>query len=232
MKLFEINETKDINESAQLIKENCKQFIREGAPVLYRGIKMSSPRIKNINSLLKSLEVRKNRNPSDSSKQLHALLNNFFNEHMGVKIRSEAMFCTGSSIIATQYGSGRFNGSPPVVIPIGDFEYTWSPIIDDAFDRFEQSWYSNSWSDINKLLKSVWQHLDLQSDIQDPDTNDRFEAVEYLLDEHGKELYKFNTDLKEAAKSKNEIMIVCDEYYILENNEYYDFTDVLNKAKE
>lgn len=70
--------------------------------------------------------VRPDRRPSDTPKHLHILANEIFKETGLTANRSNSIFVTGSEYEASNYG-----GKLWIVIPIGDFSYTWSPKIKD-----------------------------------------------------------------------------------------------------
>lgn len=73
--------------------------------------------------------VPRNREPVDSSGYYHEALNKFFVGKVGLPVRSACFFATG------EYESVGHYGTPHIVLPCGDFHYTWSSRIIDAYNN-------------------------------------------------------------------------------------------------
>ena len=107
-----------LEEAASIIKSRCQKYLKLKIH-LYRGIKESMGAFEG--------EVRKNRIPKDTSQTGHAILNEFFKKAFGVAARSESLFVTPSRGIASGYGVAY------EIFPLDDFDYIWSPILQDAY---------------------------------------------------------------------------------------------------
>lgn len=68
--------------------------------------------------------VRKDRVPRNMSHELHGRADTWFYEKFGVRYRSQALFVTSSSFIATNYAATQ--GAVVRVIPVGPYRYCWS----------------------------------------------------------------------------------------------------------
>lgn len=192
--LYEEDEPrKKAKEVAEIIIRDCSPFLKEigdnlHKTPLYRGS------IKTHYGLTR-LSVRKNRIPKDTSKEMHDVLNSALEQLSGIYYRSQAVFATSSKRIAYDYG--HLN----LLFPIGNFDYAWSPLVDDAYSWFAEGEHSEAV--IRGLLKF-----------------DRANMSKYYNDVYdfivsGKAEYKFNKGMKDAAVSDREIMINCDEYYLV-----------------
>lgn len=197
--LYEDEEKKiSAAQAAEIIKRDCSPFLKEIGDKLplYRGT------TKKIYGLTK-LKVRKNRIPKDTSEEIHTILNDSFKFLSGIYYRSEAIFVTGSRRIAYDYGNLY------MIFPIGKFNYAWSSLVEDAFSWFAEG--ENSEVVTNGIIK--YDPNDLQKYYDD--------LYDFILS--GKAEYKFDTGLQQAAASGREIMIKCDEYYLVPAST--DFTE-------
>lgn len=110
------------------IQEKCQpylQAVQSGSHrVMYRGMK-------NVGNfyLYRTMQVRKDRQPTDSSQELHQLLDMAIESELGFKARSESLFVTNNHHVIADYGD------PYVIFPIGDFKFAWSPYISDAYSE-------------------------------------------------------------------------------------------------
>jgi len=117
-----ILESKD--EMISFIKKNCKPYInlarKSGVDdFLFRGINSTKDYvIKN---------VRTDRKPADMNEYVHKQLDKVFKEKFGWPARSNSLFCVPSESRAIPYGNLH------VVIPIGKFDYLWSPKSKDLY---------------------------------------------------------------------------------------------------
>lgn len=85
---------------------------------------------------------------------------------------------------------GNSYGKNCLIFPIGDFQFSWSTKIKDYLDDYITNFYNKG----NKIS-----------------------AYEYW--DEIKQTYK-NNNLEQAIKSKNEILITCEEYYYLDSYYY------------
>lgn len=70
-------------------------------------------------------KVRRDRRPKDLSAEVHRDADLWFLNRFGVAYRSQAVFLTGSKLIANNYASNPCNVVR--VIPLGEYSYCWSP---------------------------------------------------------------------------------------------------------
>jgi hypothetical protein len=189
------------------IKNNCQPFLNESLYLpLYRGIS----NITNEKYIHK--KTRENRRPKDTSVDITNFINNYFEKKFGIRFRSNhSMMAAGS------YEFARTFGKPFNVFPAGEYKFCWSPKIADLF-----SWIITS-------IPIVDEDEDIFFDVFN---EGNFEKATKMLD---KLEYK-TTDLKEAIKSKKEIMFYCKDYYGINFNftmaEYRgNINTVANKIK-
>lgn len=75
------------------------------------------------------LSPRKKRAPRNTSPEMHALADAWFERRFGVKYRSQALFVTSSSFAARGYAETERHVVR--VIPLGPYRYCWSPQVRD-----------------------------------------------------------------------------------------------------
>jgi hypothetical protein len=117
------------------VGNECQFFISQTAPYrpLYRGISSS-----NFGEPMITKRVRlDDREPTDTTEELHALANEYFVEQYGAPFRN-SMFVTGDDSWAGAYG--RIYS----VYPIGDFEYLWSPKTKDLWQASRTIRHANT----------------------------------------------------------------------------------------
>lgn len=129
-----INESftvKDGMEIIEMIKKDCKPFLREKMPgdFLYRGMK------RNID-FYKKLKIRKNRRPKDTPERLHKIFDEEFKKKFGWGARSEGIFCTPSFDDAAYYGDAY------LIFPIGSFKFVYSIHIPDLYTHVKKLYSS------------------------------------------------------------------------------------------
>lgn len=111
----------------KLLKTSCKEWLKQtqnGKLTIYRGFREDSlPN--NTNLLVFSKTVRKHRKPLDSSKNQHEMFNKIIKFLEKTANRSNSAFTSGDYSVASEYGR-VYN-----VIPIGEFNYTWSNELHD-----------------------------------------------------------------------------------------------------
>jgi hypothetical protein len=166
------------------------------------------------------IETRKDRNPKDSSLQLHKLLDKWLFDETGIKFRSEGVFAAKSTDIATRYGDAY------VIVPKGNVHYCWSPYIDDAYLLFNENESGQELTDLlhnrsaRKILDPIAKEMGIaQSDIKDfidellkPKKFGVKKAISILS--KFPNIWVFDKDLVQCPE-QNEIMIVCDSYYLV-----------------
>ena len=202
---------------AEAFNDSCKPFMTQsqGAGLLFRGAE-------NFGELMGRLElfnsdgerfnyykkaVRKDRRPMSTKGPVHKLIDDWFEEEMGMRARSQAVFCYGNKAKYTAASYGR----PSVIIPIGKFIYCWSPKVVDLYD-FIVDRLENSTGGVKKHL--------LGSDGKpDPElVNDEMKVLKYTMN-----------NFDEALQSSSEIMIEVDEYFSIPCRTMAD-VDILTEA--
>lgn len=111
-----------VEEIFKLITRECKPWFREiGDPSnkVYRGF------AREPKSQIFRKSVRQNRRPRDSKPEDHDEFNRVIGMCGKVANRSNAVFVTGEYPDAASYGKAY------VVIPIGNFNYTWHTVAED-----------------------------------------------------------------------------------------------------
>lgn len=112
---------------ARQVIEECQPYISDVGPTNIFALKRGL--YTNGKNFYAPLRVNQNRTPTDSSKILHNLLNQGFNEAFGIKFRSQSIFCSSNTRVASQYGNSVY-----YVIPRGDYKACWSSSITDAYN--------------------------------------------------------------------------------------------------
>ena len=133
----------------ELVERDCQPFLKESKQtgLIYRGINEASMRIDAAKSVLPTAEalqsraimyweksVRSDRQPKDTNRQQHQIIDDWFKTKFGFGARSQAMFClgeTGKKLL-------RHYGTPMIVFPIGEFKYVWSPSVKDLYNEVGQ----------------------------------------------------------------------------------------------
>lgn len=96
--------------------------------MLYRGVR-SAP----LNVYAFRQPVRRDRRPKDSTQLAHQTMNAMIASVGGIANRSNSVFCSFDKGLTFEYGETL------AAIPIGQFNYTWSPIIGDWYDEAASS---------------------------------------------------------------------------------------------
>ena len=192
-----INEEEE-NGLKDMIEQDCAEFLsksqREG--FLVRGMKgdLTKSSYKEIVHQTRpdggsstvdfyNIGTRMNRQPSDTPLKTHEMLDSWFYYNLGIKARSQTVFCFGSSdrgVLET-----KEYGDPYLVFPIGKFKFVWSDLVTDLF---------------GKVDGIKW---DLDPDIKPEEAIDHFMmGLEYITN-----------GLQHAVQDRYEIMVACSKYY-------------------
>ena len=174
----------------QIIEEKCKPFLSD-----VKKAKRFLLSGKRSSKVVFQREVRKNRKPKDTSKTIHDLANVYFKDKFGVEARNKSIFCTGDLSETGRYGDTY------LIFPVGEYEIIWSPKVKDftvhVTDKKNFKKYSKAYHKIGTEEEREKQLNQFIKDIVDT--------------------YKTG-DLKKAIKSKNEIMLICEEYIAVHYN--------------
>lgn len=123
-KLYEDTYSEDEREAEHavrlILQHGTEWFRQSGGRVVWRGKHTATSRVL-------TQRVRTNRKPLNSDEETHEWFNQDLKRRGCVANRSNAAFVSGSRSRAATYGN-LF-----VAIPMGKFNYTWSPIARDAY---------------------------------------------------------------------------------------------------
>lgn len=127
MRLNEItileNSKHTVEFAMRLINRDCKPYLAANpnwltTHKLFHGSQME------INTIMQ-WHGKKIREPRDTSNYDHMIVNNAFVTMKYKANRGNSIFCTGSELIAREYGY------PYYLVPCGKFNFTWAPNITD-----------------------------------------------------------------------------------------------------
>jgi len=179
MLLYEFETLNDWAEFGDTIKRDCQPYLQQVSDPykLYRGMKSQDWK----NGAWGKKEGRlEGRLPRGLGFVLTKVANDFFEENFGGPFRNSVL-ATGNHDAATVFGTVHN------IFPIGEFEFVWSPRVDDI------NYHLNDY--LFKLPDYTWEEEMYQF----------LERSQYT-----------NKNLDAAIKSGNEIMIRCKEYYAIE----------------
>jgi len=112
--------------SISVIEMDCKPFfISKPGSVLYRGSN------DHVSSFKKKTSRLNDRIPRDTNSDLHDELNFYFRRKFGWNVRN-GVFASSSYTLSSYFGDYCY-----IFIPVGKFEYVWSPVVNDLY-RFQQ----------------------------------------------------------------------------------------------
>lgn len=236
-----INESNEINE----IKNKCKKYLKETShnSILYRG-QWDDDLDPYLNGVIKKEKTIKNRLPRNTSKEIHEIFNNGFKQVFGKNLRTESVFTTSNDRIAMGYGNAYlFFPTDPFEIYwspyIHDLFSFYKNLKDHiTFKNFESDILSknknpniiitilylinennsNSWNnETNVLTQNI---INKYSSILPNDLNTK-NIKEKLKPYIGNSIKDFinlfykKGNLQAAIKSHNEVMVDCNEFYLI-----------------
>lgn len=196
------------------VQKDCAPYLKaiQGRR-LYRGLNESKFESEANGGVFLG-HVRNDRRPRDSNRWLHDVMDKFFMEKMGVPARSASLFAVKDFGTAENYAP--LQQGAHVIFPIGNFEYAWSPIIQDLYVELESEFPTTN----TKLVPAIKRACKATgADFEEiyAGSDDYEVVIEWLLTHEGDRLYKFNTGLAVAPK-KAEVMIICDSFYAVNAN--------------
>lgn len=235
-----INEETDFDTIEKVLEQECSQIIeeyRKCGRILYRGTKKS---IKDW----KFITPRKNREPKDTPKEMHKILDDAFQKRFGWKARSEGVFALSDSMYVSEYGREYF------FFPKDGYKYIWHPQIQDLYvgDNMERSQFplyyvkiyhgllsktnptSAIWRrEFKEFKKDKGEKPEIYKDFPDNITyRDFLERVKEMKKEKLKEILPdiikgYRTDdMCSAMALRYEIMFKCDGYYLVDMSYQYE----------
>jgi hypothetical protein len=170
-------------------------------------------------------KVRTDRKSTDMNYDLHKMYDDIFYKKFKIYARSNAIFCSGSMIVAGGYGSTVYS-----IFPAGKYQVIWS---DKIYDLYK----NDVTTDI--LIKYNIKYRNYRMDILDATNNST--ELKHLLKKLPQNMMSSNSEIKKqffqemdkkvlstyhkgdimkAIKSKNEIMLTCNYYIGLKNIDY------------
>ena len=224
------NQLSTMEEAANIIKARCEKYLKLNTH-LYRGINSTQSNYEFFEGT-----TRKNRIPKDMSLLGHKILNAYFKDQYGVAARSESLFTTPDDQVAARYGKSF------EIFPMDDFDYLWSPFLDDAY--FLESKTPDPRTEVGEMIfnviRKLWPDANGHSDdklvdliyfgdfankkeeklklpkLFEDSTGDREKILTNLFNMYGDKIYKFNTDIR---KNKNhEVMLICDQFIAVQQS--------------
>ena len=187
-----------------LLHGECSAYFRQSQKngMIVRGLAKKGelvgkvnlgPEFNNLEFDLFKKTVRKNRRAMDTAANLSKVIDDWFEEEHGIRARSEAVFCFGEAGRANAY----MYGPVCAVFPIGKFTYVWSPKVVDLYD------------DIS--LGKIQHDGDVKAQCLGSDGKVDPDIIKDIMDGLGYTINGFD----KAVTMANEIMIDCDEYYVI-----------------
>jgi hypothetical protein len=246
-----ITENKDMSfeEIITLIMNKCQPYIKEILPIYHNDNLMYSGR-KHLSSNTIIKKIRNDRKPTDTPIKIQELFDSLFKKYHGWKPRSSSIFCTGSISTAGDYGKvymvfpmGKFK-----YLWNPDISDLFSDVVNDP-DNYDirvddpDILYDFYGADIEDYIRDMGDDLyynEYGGDPDDPDfeqwMDDHYDDIRDSIvhrmakenEENNAEIYDGiisnykSTDLKKAIKTGNEIMVNCNEYFLVIEGLYYD----------
>jgi hypothetical protein len=216
--LFEEYDSLDSEEyqnAIELIKTNCSKFLAENDTPLWRGVKSrpSEYRAK-ISDVLVLGTSRQDRQPLSASKHFSKLMDEYFVSKTGIPYRSQGIFTTFNISTARGYGV------PHLFFPIGNYHYTFSEYIDDAWGEIETEPIDNWPMQLRRAALTYIENNKIDPSIVDlktPRFTDGDIRLEILMGAlKSADLYQFDKNIGDVSNQSNEIMFSCNKYYILD----------------
>jgi hypothetical protein len=182
---------------AEVLKSECQPYLKSIDFDLYRHDLYHGRRgVDQVTVLMCPV----NRKPKDTPLAIHQIADAYFEETTGIKFRSNALFATGSQGMARDYGN------PLLVIPRGEFTACWSPEISDLTEHLDMFLFNHYPSEVVAAAgfsKSYW--------VGDTNNRNLIGAIKWMLDDGD---YQVGA-VKEAVRSKNEVMLHAESFYLL-----------------
>lgn len=120
------NVEEKVAKMAHLLFNDCKEYLKDlgkSGEVMYRGA---------YGDDMTKIVPRKNRQPTDMSRELQEELDNVFYDQFKWRPRSEGVFCSGEWDQAHGYGNNVFT-----VWPIGKYQFLYNENIHDLYTYFD-----------------------------------------------------------------------------------------------
>lgn len=215
------------------LKKECKPILdfykkNNWKKLLFRGIPDYSEEIE-------KRKVRKNRQPFDTDEEIHEILNEYFIKKFNLPLRSISLFCSGNWDMADAYGDVF------IIFPTGKFDCYWSEKIQDLWKELTNGPRGERYYVYSHPLWAQKEKWKFEFKTRNSQFDSEKSISEYLKDEE-KNWYEkkdklFGTlvdkyqkgSIEKAINFNGELMIVCDEYYMI--GEKFFWSNVAKKLK-
>ncbi len=222
-----------VSEIKELLLRDCKKYlidikkIKKRIPeyFLYRGLHIDE------DISIEKLEVDKHRTPVDTNVYVNNYVNNFFENKFGIRLREECVF-TSSIIIG-----GSLYGPKFLFFPIGDYKAYTSEKIEDFYS--DVSLYNSK-----RFLSYItnMETTEVTPDLLEKFTIDVLRLQRGIAIEHAKTILEEKKEFDKLLDSykkydgveynmmtePNEIMIECDEYYVVSTDYIEDIKKLIS----
>jgi hypothetical protein len=184
-----------------ILHKDCSQFIKEGNK-LFRGYDSNEKFIERT--------PRKERTSTDTPQALSDMLDIYFKSKFGWKPRSEGVFASSSISQASMYGKVYH------IFPVNGYKYIWSPDVYDLFSILNTK--------IGKFLNDEnFKDIDFgygggppsAKFISSKDVSN--EIVKEFMDDFDNKIISTYTNKNLDKNKRNEVMIKCKKYYMLDS---------------
>ena len=161
---------------------------------LYRGFRREDLSTLNVahQEPFITINIRKDRIPIDTPKDISTTIDNWFEKNTGIRFREQSLFCSGRLSLASCYGE------VVVIVPLANFDCCWSGKFEDMYVGMSEYADAESGHNIEDyhLMTSKEKLRAIFSDSNN---------VTYFMENAD---YQFNAGLLEGIESGHEIMIV------------------------
>jgi len=179
------------------LNNRCSPWLSQtnnGKKIVYRGDEEYKEK-----TIVYKKHVRQDRKPRDSKIEDHNISNEIFKKMGLVANRSNSSFVIGDIITTGNYGASY------VLIPIGNFNYTWSPNVEDLTrDVFDEWNYQTIKYDGTVLPQGIEIAKKNYIKLQTNDVNSMKERLSELLSEKDKIQVMIDTPTLKNGKEKSE----------------------------
>lgn len=119
----------DMDEVISILQEDCKQYISD-VQKYYKGNFLLTGKKDEV--FFDDREVRKDRTPKDTPRDIHILMDDWFKDEFGIRFRSNSFFASFLRTVVSDYGW------PYLVFPIGEYLAVSSLKIKDIYVTLEE----------------------------------------------------------------------------------------------
>lgn len=231
----------DFNHVKEIIMKDCKPFIdllnrsnemnKKSDSLFFRGVIHLEYKMDLDPYGIHKRKTRIDRDPKDTNKFIHDDVNDIFEKKFNIRLRSDSVFAT------KHLGSTEGYGSSYIFFPIGDFKFFYSKYYADLYSEISnEPWYIYAISnDIRAALEHEYQEDPLYR--KDFDTDREYQDYLEKMKKRMKLEYKEFLDNVEKTYQQGEtfsdivteeVMFVCDSYYLVELEYLKDMIDWFN----